>query len=237
MIMIIIFNFIVLVHIVYSLQPSNDLVKRTNERPVPKFDIDLNKSPPREDVEKEQEIVSLLGIGQSSSQDPKSSSLRPRTRPYKYYPRKQAHELSQNKKSIKYRIHREKLRNSENQDALIFRLEKQRERMIPLLEKYRKETKELGYSNRPDVIKKSQLRKKVREGKGTEEEREYVQKINKQLKEAPSQKKQMEQIKQLRKKVKLGTASKEETEIVNKRKKSDKEYYQRRKKRKAESKD
>jgi len=236
MIMIIIFNFIVFVHIVYSLQPSNDLVKRTNERPAPKFDIDLNKSPPREDAEKEQELEPLLGIELSSSQDPKSTSLKPRKRPYKYYPRKQAHELSQNKKSIKYRIHREKLRNSENQDALIFHLEKQRERMIPFLEKYRKETKELGYSNRPDAIKKSQLRKKVREGKGTEEEREYVKKINKQLREAPSQKKKIEQIKQLRKKVRLGTASKEETEIVNKGKKADKEYYQR-KKRKAESED
>ncbi|MCO5588209.1 hypothetical protein L7F22_042164 [Adiantum nelumboides] len=143
-----------------NLQPSNDLVKRTNERPAPKFDIDLNKSPPREDAEKEQELEPLLGIELSSSQDPKSTSLKPRKRPYKYYPRKQAHELSQNKKSIKYRIHREKLRNSENQDALIFHLEKQRERMIPFLEKYRKETKELGYSNRPDAIKKSQLRKK-----------------------------------------------------------------------------
>ncbi|PWN32940.1 uncharacterized protein FA14DRAFT_191994 [Meira miltonrushii] len=225
------FGFMLLFHNAAGWQGLNIFVKRTNSEETPRLHLDLNKSPPREPSPPENDGADPL---MPTSQGDVLTSLKPR-RPYVYYPRKQLHELSTNKKAIKARLAREKLREGKNENALSLSLEKQRARMEPRMERYRKETKELGYSNRPFTLKKRRIREKIRKGIATDEEREYIRKIKQKLSASPSQKKKIDDMKAIREKARQGTANEKELNALEKRKKADQETYQRRKQRKLNS--
>lgn len=219
---------IILAHNVTGWQSSIILVKRAHEDSAPRLLLDLNKSPPREDTPTEREQAATP---MPTSHEATPTALRPR-RPYVYYPRKQAHELSMSKKAIKSRIAREKIRESRNESVLINYLEKQRMRMEPTMEKYRNETKELGYSTRPFTIKNREIRNKIKQGTATDVERQYMKKVNSKFNESPSNKKRVDNMKITRQRVRLGMADEKDREALEKRKKADQRTYQRRKERK-----